>query len=617
MKNRNTVFNALPIVAAHYGDKFGVKVVVGGSDARTNGDVILLPNIAENYPQKKVIWGYLAHESGHVRMSDFELLPEVIKSGIPFRKSILNAIEDYRIERGMIELYPGVTHDLNQMVVYLKDCGLFQAANKDSHPSQILQSKILYWLRSKLLNQPVDDLEQSAEMAMSEVFNEGVNTRLAVLLRKASTLETTRDCLNLTDSILKMLEEEEENEREQNQNDVENSSGDDVDPSNDSPQDQSSSDSTDPSNDDSERENSSADSDDNSDGASSKGDDSDQDDIDGQQSGQSNSQPGDSSQDDDSDQSEAESNSSDGTLPPDTSKGDGIGSDQAIRQALEASDDDLPQDAIEALKEEFLNEADLHGDGDYCTIPTAPDLPGNESAGASMLQQVGSTTSKLRAQLMGLVQSSKQNRDRSGYTGRRLNSSQLHRVLKGDTKIFRKRDHRIQPNTAVHILTDLSGSMDGYEEVVARESSMAIAMALESIPGVNPAVTYFGGYSDDPVRAVVRHGQSVYQQAKKFPHGTWGCTPLAEAIWYAAFELSKTLEERHLLMVVTDGQPDDSLATEKVLKLCENAGIETIGIGIGHEVEDYFDRSVVIHSVDELRQTLFRLMRDKLIVQAA
>jgi hypothetical protein len=146
---------------------------------------------------------------------------------------------------------------------------------------------------------------------------------------------------------------------------------------------------------------------------------------------------------------------------------------------------------------------------------------------------------------------------------------------------------------------------------------MAIAMALESIPGVNPAVTYFGGYSDDPVRAVVRHGQSVYQQAKKFPHGTWGCTPLAEAIWYAAFELSKTLEERHLLMVVTDGQPDDSLATEKVLKLCENAGIETIGIGIGHEVEDYFDRSVVIHSVDELRQTLFRLMRDKLIVQAA
>ena len=74
MKNRNTVFNALPIVAAHYGDKFGVKVVVGGSDARTNGDVILLPNIAENYPQKKVIWGYLAHESGHVRMSDFELL---------------------------------------------------------------------------------------------------------------------------------------------------------------------------------------------------------------------------------------------------------------------------------------------------------------------------------------------------------------------------------------------------------------------------------------------------------------------------------------------------------------------------------------------------------------
>lgn len=88
---------------------------------------------------------------------------------------------------------------------------------------------------------------------------------------------------------------------------------------------------------------------------------------------------------------------------------------------------------------------------------------------------------------------------------------------------------------------------------IAREASLAIAMALEAIPGVNPAVTFFGGDDNQPVFSAVKHGETVQNRAGRFGFKARG--PMAEAIWYAAFELTKTREERKMLIVVTDGAP--------------------------------------------------------------
>ena len=85
---RNTVFGALPIVAAHYGATFGVKVKVGGSTAATDGDTIVVPNVPETYP-KAVLWGYLTHEAAHVRLTDFSVWRTAAASG-ELRKHLLN-----------------------------------------------------------------------------------------------------------------------------------------------------------------------------------------------------------------------------------------------------------------------------------------------------------------------------------------------------------------------------------------------------------------------------------------------------------------------------------------------------------------------------------------------
>ncbi len=576
MKRKNNIFRSLPIVAAHYGEKFGVKVVVGGSDAGTDGKTILVPNVPESYPNKDVVWGYLAHESSHVKHTDFDVWNSAAtQSGL--RQTLLNVFEDARIESEMMKRYPGVRGDLDATVTYLKDSGMFASVTADDEPGRILQAKMLYWLRANMLQQPIDDLAKTADVAMKAAYPEGVNTRLAVLLRKATKSKSTSDCLELTDNILSMLEEEAEKEEEK------------ATPSKDQQ------DSTHPPED--------GDSDDQTDQG--------QDDSD---SGDDNSSS--PSQDGDSDDSLP-----DGAEESTLSQEDFDAAQQAatqIRKALESKGSDLDADAFESLKKELCEEADLHGDDSYCTVPHAPDSTGNEVLGQELLSKVQSTTSKLRAQLMGLVQAARQNRDFARRSGRKLDSKRVTRILSGDTRIFRKRGDRVEANTAVHVLTDLSGSMNGHEEVVARETSLAIALALEAIPGVSPAVTYFSGGSSDPVRSAVRHGQSVRRNVSRFVEPVRGSTPMAEGIWFAAYELAKAAENRKLMIVITDGDPDNSIACHTVLDLCESAGIDTVGIGICHNrVQDIFDRSIVIHSINELRSTLFKLVKDKLTAEVA
>ncbi len=73
MKNR-TLHNAFPIVAAAIGNRFGVKVSVGGNQTETDGQTIWLPGYEGDDPDyQDVAWGLLAHEASHIRYSDFTL----------------------------------------------------------------------------------------------------------------------------------------------------------------------------------------------------------------------------------------------------------------------------------------------------------------------------------------------------------------------------------------------------------------------------------------------------------------------------------------------------------------------------------------------------------------
>ncbi len=54
----NSLTNALPIVAAAYGRKFGVAVQVGGTVAQTDGLTIAIPAIGDDPVARTLAWGY-------------------------------------------------------------------------------------------------------------------------------------------------------------------------------------------------------------------------------------------------------------------------------------------------------------------------------------------------------------------------------------------------------------------------------------------------------------------------------------------------------------------------------------------------------------------------------
>ena len=175
--------------------------------------------------------------------------------------------------------------------------------------------------------------------------------------------------------------------------------------------------------------------------------------------------------------------------------------------------------------------------------------------------------------------------------------------------MFSRTDERIAPNTAIHLLVDLSGSMAGGNDRTALEAAMALALALETIPGVSRAVTAFPGLSgqDDEVTRVVSHGGRVTTRAGAFVQYARGSTPMTGALWFAVADLIPRREERKVILTLTDGSPNDWESAIEVIGKAGTAGIEVIGIGIQQDVSQLFPVAIRIASVNDLKGELFRI----------
>lgn len=629
MSKRKTIYNALPIVAAAYGEKFGVKVSVGGDTAYTDGKTIVVPNIPEDYPNKDVVWGYLAHEAAHVRFTDFS-----VNRRPGLHADLSNILEDCRIERAMISTYPGTAQTLNEVASYMAQAGHYQHVTREEHPASILEGFCLYWLQSQAVGQScLQSYLDSAKVALEQTFPKGVVVRLNALLRKAVDAGSTAEAVALTEEIMKMLEEEKEKEEEKQQGDQNQSQqqqGDDG--SSDGSGGGDSQGQKDQKNQSGGQDDSQQNADQSQgdqDGAGGqKGNSSGQDDSKGQSSNGKGSDTGETGEQ----PSSAQSGDDQQPGSNQSSNGDGAGDDatkkaaEVIRQVLEASGDDLLGDAHDSLKADLERSAEQTGNTNYRTVRNAQEAP-KHPQGRQLVDSVKSTTAKIRSQLYGLVQASQRTGNRNRRAGKRLDTRNLHRVVAGDTRVFRSPVEKQKPNTAVHVLVDMSSSMkkrvnsrgsSKSREQVAREASLALALALEPIPGVNPAVTYFCDKPQRPVFSVVKHGENVLNQSGRFLFGSCGTTPMAEAIWYAAFELSKTREDRKMMIVVTDGQPNEVAPTQAVIDLCHRSDIEMVGIGIETSaVSGLFDKNIVIDDATELQRTLFKLMERSLTANAA
>ncbi|QDZ89722.1 VWA domain-containing protein [Shewanella decolorationis] len=544
--------NALPIVAAAYGEKFGVKVLIQGQDAFTDGERIVIPTANPDDPHyQQIAWGYLAHEAAHIRHTNFDMVQKA--SSKPIRKALLNIIEDVRIENELAKDYPGTRRSISQVIEYMVDTQQM-CVPEQPEPASNLQAWLLFRLRCHFLGQKaLTPLYQAVDERVRQLFPAAAMSRLSAMLTAVPSLASTGEVLKLVDAIVAMLEEESRPPQDESDAD----GGDDIgqDASNDS--------------------NSSSDS---------------------QTPETGSSATGDAAETIDSDNSDQADN---------------------LRQALEASAAQFEPDTFAQVAEVLSEQAEGHQGVTPLSLPQAEQAMLGDEA---ILTLSASESAQIRARLRGMVQSSQDNRNHAKRHGLRVATHRLAASQAGESRLFIQRQPRIAPNAAVHLLVDISGSMgkpigEGNRKYfhVANEAALALAMALEGIPGVVPAVSYFPGIHQE-VSIALLPKQSVRHRAACFDQKPRGCTPMAQAMWFAANSLLAQKQKRKLMIVLTDGDPDDWAATHDIVDRCRRSGFELLGIGIQtRSVEKFFPQSIVINDVKDLKRELFEVTQQLLI----
>ena len=189
-------------------------------------------------------------------------------------------------------------------------------------------------------------------------------------------------------------------------------------------------------------------------------------------------------------------------------------------------------------------------------------------------------TAGLGFRLQGLMQAQKWLPVMPGVRGR-FSSSLCPRLAVGNPRVFVKNGFRESPDAAVHILLDSSGSMNDSGIMLANAVCYAVGKALQGIPGVNLGITAFPGVNaakrGATVVPVLRHGEKL---TTRFPEIAYGMTPMAESLWWVMQQLMFTREQRKILFILTDGQPNDVTATRKALTMAHKIGLEVYGLGI-------------------------------------
>lgn len=527
------LYEAYPIVAAALGRRLGVRVEIHGDRARTNGDIIQLPATSLDNPDfRDVAWGFLAHEAAHIRWTDFEVFQSA--GTHPIRQSLLNVIEDVRIERALGRLYPGTRRSLETTVGRVLRDGGFALPSPAAPAGVHLQAFCLLDLRFRILGQKsLEQLAKQARRHLEALIGAGMQRLIDTQLGAIESLASTQEALDLVDRLLSIFKAP-------------------------------SPDAQDPSN------------------------------------------PGDA-------RGTTDSEGNDGTL--------NVAENRGRWDLDEISERDLVEDLFTLAGNLLDRKA---GGSRGPTLPVADDPPAMGRESHVLLERVRRESLHLRSSLESLVQASVERRQRHGRSGLLIDGRRLSRLAVMDPGIFLRGSRRLLPDTAVHLLVDRSPSMSALVTRpqggaarridLAWEATLALTLALEAIPGVNPAITTFPGAMGESTRVyrVLPHGRCLNEVRDHLGCDLDGSTPLAEALLYGASELLATGCQRNLILCLTDGIPDDLDAARTILAHIRASGIEVHGIGLALDVERVFGPSITIADLGELRSALFDLCQSLL-----
>lgn len=610
LRKASALHRAIPLIAQSLVEGSGKKIRIrrqSGAGGATDGNTVwlmdgVLPREAHDvdrflvYVALKI--GLVHHEIGHVNETDFGLERSSLD---PLANKLLGIIEDVRQENAHIRRFKAGRKYLDALSLASLITGLNAPVSADEPLIRVFTAYLLFTLRWRYRNEPhFMELAEGARRILIDRLDRSIVVRIEAQFSRVAALKDTMDAAELARDLALLIREEErkaqqqkqQQQQQQQQGQAQPQASGDTDAADDAQPDGSGS------------------------GASGQDDDGTDPQVDG------DSADPDASQDAPGDPSNRGTDQAGGGDTPDADTLDRVtaGLDELLNGDLDQAMGDLDEQvrrAIEALQDQIERNSSCSTDEvDIDTVLAARQEATTNlrlSPHAGEFNEAISAVGRLSSRLKKHLQAQSFAKTGRASTGTRISRRHLTGVALGDARIFRKTHTGTATDTAVFLLGDVSGSMGGDKIRISNQSMYACALAMQRIPGIDVAVGAFPGQ-----QMVLRFGERAQQHERRFDLAVHGCTPLHEGVLMAQTALSFSRKPRKILMVLTDGEPDDYTLAQASLDHVEESGIELFAIGIQTDaVKDLFQKWTVVNQVDDLPAAMMSMLSGGLGVPLA
>ena len=192
----------------------------------------------------------------------------------------------------------------------------------------------------------------------------------------------------------------------------------------------------------------------------------------------------------------------------------------------------------------------------------------------------------------------------------KLNTNKLVSLKTGNYNIFTKRGEITSDRVCLCLLIDESGSMSGNgRKEATREAAVLINEAVRHIPNLQ---LFIYGFTDEEINVYSEGGKE-----DRWALGTTGArggTPTADAMRVASNRIRKQTQDGCLMLVLTDGEPNDISDTMRQDELLSKKKFVVVGVDIkgGTRINMVFRNSISTTDMQSLAQNIALYVKQKL-----
>lgn len=533
------------------------------TDLRGDKYVIGLPVPADGR-MDKYIHGYLDHETGHVKWTDFE----EVKSLSWQVKETLNIYEDEYVERKMGELYPGAKDNLRELALKVFDCKVPPFLKDALQNNEVLDIDsmhilanytLLYTRRARLVPEFASHAQNMRKILLAKLGDDTLAESADKLLDEEcnSTQDSKRlACLwsFLMDKYEKLIPQLEAQENNKNSNEQE--SGD--------------------------------------------------------------SSPGEEAGDDDAEDTTGD----DQDNASNRQRAGKAGGDKSVQDIIESLEEASDNEFVSEVGDAMTKTLGMDSLSNY-TATTEMEIFNTQngyevtrynkcdwSKGRGNLRDsISVMAARITRTLIPLLQHESYKPARPDYSGKALAKRRLYKVPTGCSDVFMTKAIQRQVDTDIKILCDISYSMDEKGKMdMAALGLLAIYKALNGQRGITVEVGYFDhnfSMADDAdLRKYITVRPSGYTEMGKGMLKTLG--------------KFRNPHKRKIMIVLTDGETSDVRLACAAIRMAMKDGVEIYGLGMmSSALDGYHMPHVNVYKSSEIPDAMVSLLKNAMIKRRA